>query len=62
MWPALVGAVLFLWSLFHLASECVHRLRLRHDGPLAEPIAPPNGGPATPSGNSGAPEGPPSVS
>ena len=45
IWPALVGAVLFLWSLFHLASECFHRLRLRHDGPFAEPGASPNGGP-----------------
>ena len=61
MWPALVGAVLFLWSLFHLARECVHRLRLRHEGPLAEPDGAPNDGPATPSGNSSASEGPPSV-
>jgi hypothetical protein len=30
--------------------------------PIAEPDAPPNGGPATPIGNSGATEGPPSVS
>jgi len=33
----------------------------RRDGTV-EPSAPPNGGPATPSGNSGVPEGPPSVS
>ena len=30
--------------------------------PTAEPCASPNGGPATPSGNSGVGEGPPSVS
>src|SRR5262249_44631645 len=38
MWPALVGAVLFLWGLFHLASECSHRLSPRHEAPLAEPL------------------------
>jgi hypothetical protein len=36
-------------------------LRLTSDH-AAEPDAPPNGGPATPVGNSGATEGPPSVS
>jgi hypothetical protein len=62
MWPALVGAILFLWGLFHLTSECVHRLRVRHDGPLAEPGAPPNGGPGTPTDQSKRHGGPPSVS
>ncbi len=39
-----------------------HRKRLRGAGHLAEPGAAPNGGPATPAGNSGVAEGPPSVS
>jgi hypothetical protein len=47
-WFAL-GALLGLW-----------RCRRRHKG--AEPGAPPNGGPATPIGNPGVTEGPPSVS
>jgi hypothetical protein len=38
----------------------VHGYRVRHGG--AEPGTSPNGGPATPSGSSGASEGPPSVS
>jgi hypothetical protein len=38
----------------------VHAHPQNRDG--AEPVAPPNGGPATPSGNSGVSGGPPSVS
>ena len=50
------AAVLLLWRVHRLASM----FRLQRQ--IAEPGAPPNGGPATPSGNSGVTEGPPSVS
>lgn len=62
MWPALIAVVLFVWGLFHLASECVHCLRLSHERPLAEPGASPNGGPAVPIVNPDAADGPPTVS
>jgi hypothetical protein len=62
MWPAIIGAFLFLWGLFYLATECVHHPMNRHREVLAEPGASPNGGPATPIGNSEASGGPPSVS
>ncbi len=48
--PAGVGAILFLWGLFVLGSECVRRL----DAYFAEPGASPKGGPTGPSGSSGA--------
>ena len=62
IWPALVGVLCFPVGLFYMASECLHRLNLRHGEPFAEPGAAPNGGPAAPSGTSQAGEGPPSVS
>ena len=64
---ALVPEDALAWALlvlFHLAlaliSSCLHALitSLR----IAQPSAPPNGGPAMPSGNSGVTEGPLSVS
>ena len=51
-----LGSLLFLAALLSLPSW---RARKDHN---AEPCAAPNGGPATPVGNSGATEGPPSVS
>ncbi len=43
IWPALIGAVLFLWGLFHLVSECVQFLRPKDIAPFAEPNGPANG-------------------
>lgn len=54
IWPALIGAILFLWGLIYLASECVQFLRLKYGAPLGESGAAPNG-------DSGVTEGPPSV-
>ena len=53
-----------LLVLFYLAvallTSCLHALMTSRK--IAQPGAAPNGGPATPLGNSGATEGPPSVS
>jgi hypothetical protein len=48
--------------LIHLLFVLVFRASLVMYEPDAQPIAPPNGGPATLLGNPGVPEGPPSVS
>jgi hypothetical protein len=50
--------VLFMW---HPEDQLIEVLEI-HADQKAEPSASPNGGPATPVGNSGAAEGPPSVS
>jgi hypothetical protein len=52
----------FLPVLYPLALLTQHLLRRQMQVGNAEPGAPPNGGPATPFGNSGVAEGPPSVS
>ena len=50
------------WSLLISGAWTLYGRIATRRGPVAEPGAPPNGGPATPFGNSGATEGPPSVS
>ena len=62
----LVGTMLHLadilvWSALITGVFWFRGTRRTHDG-IAEPVASPNGGPATPLGNSGVTEGPPSVS
>jgi hypothetical protein len=53
-----LGAVFLLWSFFSYRSG----KQISEVPGRSEPGAPPNGGPATPSANSGVTEGPPSVS
>ena len=48
--------------VFSVISVCVALLGFTRRQPRPEPDAPPNGGPATRSGDSGVTEGPPSVS
>jgi hypothetical protein len=77
LWPKsllmlFVGAVLIGWTIGHWGGNVNRMLLLKlldaqqtgpsGDADNAEPVAPPNGGPATQVGNSRVTEGPPSVS
>jgi len=59
-WTGCAKVILF-YTLLAIVTSGVHLLCIRHKG-RAELCAAPNGGPATPVGNSDIAEGPPSVS
>jgi hypothetical protein len=59
----IIGALMIAFALRDWYGSPTRTLLLRLlEEHQAEPFAPPNGGPATPRGNSGVTEGPPSVS
>jgi len=63
VWALLIVGVVFGIPMV-IFERCVHRLAVNKemDRILADQGAAPNGGPATPTGNSGVAEGPPSAS